>query len=177
MRNQPDLLSHVRIASPCPALWSEMTGDDRRRFCKLCSKHVYNIVEMTRDEASAWLAEQVESPCVRIYRRNDGTVLTADCPVGLRRIRHGLARAVGAIAILAFVVLDAFALVAANGTTRQRAIRARQFEPFNTVAKWLNPPVFRGQMVMGSLRAPSTAMLGRVSAGAYPATPADPNGN
>ena len=42
------------------------------------------------------------SPCVRFYRRFDGTVLTADCPVGLRKLRFRRAAIAGiGIGILA----------------------------------------------------------------------------
>jgi hypothetical protein len=78
------ILDDIRIASPCPAEWAEMVGDDRARFCASCSKHVYNISAMTAEEATALIREREGRLCVRIYRRNDGTVLTADCPVGVR---------------------------------------------------------------------------------------------
>jgi hypothetical protein len=78
------ILDEIRIASPCPAEWSEMAGDDRARFCASCSKHVYNISAMTAEEATSLIREREGRLCVRIYRRTDGTVLTADCPVGAR---------------------------------------------------------------------------------------------
>jgi hypothetical protein len=74
-----------------------MAGDDRTRFCGSCSKHVYNIASMTADEAKALIVETEGRVCLRIYKRKDGTVLTADCPVGLakvapgRRVRRALA--------------------------------------------------------------------------------------
>ncbi len=39
---------------------------------------------MTVDAALALVSRPGSSPCVRFYRRADGTVLTADCPVGAR---------------------------------------------------------------------------------------------
>ena len=43
---------------------------------------------MTRADAEALLAERVDGVCVRFYRRFDGTILTADCPVGVKaRVR------------------------------------------------------------------------------------------
>ncbi len=45
------VLEDVRIASPCSASWEDMTGDARVRFCGKCAKNVYNLSEMTRDEA------------------------------------------------------------------------------------------------------------------------------
>ena len=77
--------------------WDQMTGDDRARFCSLCSLHVYNIAEMTRKQAVALISETEGRICGRIYRRSDGTVITKDCPVGLRAIRRRLARTAGAV--------------------------------------------------------------------------------
>ncbi|APR87839.1 hypothetical protein A7982_13188 [Minicystis rosea] len=85
------LLENVRIASPCTASWDAMTGDDRVRFCGQCQKNVYNLSAMPRDEAERLLAERDGAMCVRLYRRTDGTVLTADCPVGVRKKRVRLA--------------------------------------------------------------------------------------
>jgi hypothetical protein len=82
------LLERVSIASPCSADWSSMTGDDRARFCSECQKHVYNIASMTSEEAEAFLRGAGGEACLRLYRRADGTVLTSDCSVGVRRRRR-----------------------------------------------------------------------------------------
>src|SRR5688572_18299741 len=81
------LLDSIQIASPCTASWEAMTGDDRSRFCSECRLSVYNIAAMTREEAEALIVEKEGRLCARIYRRADGTVLTRDCPVGLRAVR------------------------------------------------------------------------------------------
>ena len=97
-REPPSLLDDVRIASPCPARWEDMIGDDRVRFCGQCTKNVYNLSALPREEGEALLrAAQTREVaggaglCVRIYRRSDGTVLTADCPDGARRKKRRLA--------------------------------------------------------------------------------------
>jgi hypothetical protein len=82
------LLDQVQIAAPCHADWDEMVGDDRVRFCGQCEKNVYNLSSMPREEAEAFLVEREGKVCVRLYKRHDGTVLTADCPVGVRRRRR-----------------------------------------------------------------------------------------
>jgi hypothetical protein len=82
------LLDNVRIASPCKADWDEMIGDARVRFCASCQKDVYNLSEMARQDAESFLREKAGNACVRLYRRADGTVLTADCPVGQRKRRR-----------------------------------------------------------------------------------------
>lgn len=42
---------------------------------------------MTKNEAEAFLRQKGASVCLRFYRRSDGTIMTDDCPVGLRRLR------------------------------------------------------------------------------------------
>jgi hypothetical protein len=97
------LIDDVRIASPCNVSWDAMKGDDRVRFCGECAKNVYNLSALSRDEATRLLAEREGSICVRLYRRADGTALTADCPVGVRRkrVRLALYGAAGAGALTA----------------------------------------------------------------------------
>ncbi len=91
-------LESLRIASPCLARWDEMVGDERARFCALCQKNVYNLSAMTRREAEDLVASREGGLCARLYRRADGTVLTADCPVGRRRrAARWLRRAVASI--------------------------------------------------------------------------------
>jgi hypothetical protein len=79
------LLDRITIASPCSASWDDMVGDDRVRFCGKCEKNVYNLSSMESAEAEALLREHEGNVCVRLYRRQDGTVLTSDCPVGVRK--------------------------------------------------------------------------------------------
>jgi hypothetical protein len=98
-------LDRIRIASPCPVSWERMTGDDRVRFCDECKLQVYNIGEMTRAETEALIAKTEGRLCARIYRRADGTVITRDCPVGLRAIRRRVTKS----ATAAFVAVMALA--------------------------------------------------------------------
>ena len=80
-------LDDVKIATPCHARWDDMIGDEKVRFCGKCQKDVFNLSAMTRDDAETLLRERSGSMCARLYRRTDGTVLTADCPVGVRAKR------------------------------------------------------------------------------------------
>ncbi|MBV9211584.1 MAG: hypothetical protein JOZ52_13180 [Acidobacteria bacterium] len=87
-----DPLSRVKVAAPCSADWESMIGDARRRFCSQCELNVYNLSEMTKREAEEFLNQSEGRLCVRFYRRADGTILTQDCPVGLRAMRRRLKR-------------------------------------------------------------------------------------
>jgi len=97
-------LDGVKVAAPCPADWGKMVGDERVRYCNQCELHVYNLSGMTRREAEALVTSAEGRLCVRFYRRADGTILTRNCPVGLRAIRRKVSRVAGAAlsAVLGF---------------------------------------------------------------------------
>src|SRR4051794_9730236 len=92
-----DQLGSLRIAAPCPASWDKMAGDERVRHCTLCTLNVYNFAEMTRGEVHELLARTEGRVCARLYRRADGTVLTRDCPTGLRAVRQRASRIAAAL--------------------------------------------------------------------------------
>jgi len=92
-----DPLSHIRIAAPCRADWERMRGNERVRFCGECSMNVYNLSNMSKKDAEALILSAEGRLCVRYYNRADGTILTANCPVGLQAIKRrvsGVSRAV-----------------------------------------------------------------------------------
>ena len=98
------VLDDIRVAAPCRASWDAMTdvsGDGRVRACGDCNKRVYNLSEMTRDEAQALLVAHEGKLCVRYYRRADGTILTKDCAVGVGKRRRRRWVAAGIIATFA----------------------------------------------------------------------------
>jgi hypothetical protein len=95
------VLNQIQVASPCTADWNQMTGDDRTRHCGACQKNVYNLSGMTRAEAEALLIERNGDLCVRYYQRQDGTILLADCTVGVQRKRDRRRTAARAAAIVA----------------------------------------------------------------------------
>ena len=97
MTERTDFLGRVRVASPCRANWERMEGDERVRFCRECNLNVYNLSGMTRREAESLVAETEGRLCARFFRRADGTVLTKDCPTGLRAVRRRVARQVAAL--------------------------------------------------------------------------------
>lgn len=109
------LLDQVQIASPCDAPWEGMTGNELARRCARCDREVFNISAMSRQDAEAFLRERVapdrERICGLFFRRSDGTIITADCPVGLAAIRRR-ARIVAAriAAALGLTVLTGVAL-------------------------------------------------------------------
>jgi Carboxypeptidase regulatory-like domain len=109
-----DESGNFRIAVPCEASWEGMAGDERVRHCSLCSLNVYNFAEMTRDEVRELLLRTEGRVCARLYRRADGTVLTRDCPKGLRAVRQRAFRAATAL-IAALLSLPSLAFGSTSG--------------------------------------------------------------
>lgn len=103
------LLTQVKVASPCPVKWEDMTGGDAIRHCRQCDLHVYNFSNMKAAEAERILASRTpgERLCAYFYRRADGTILTQDCPVGIaawkHRARANIRRIAAAIGFVAAV--------------------------------------------------------------------------
>ena len=127
------MLDDIRIASPCTVGWDGMTGSDRVRNCGLCKLNVYNISEMSRDEATALIRESEGRLCVRLFRRQDGTVVTRDCTARFQAIRRKIMTlACGLLTIIGFV-LGAASL----GRRNENALR--KIEPIKSVMDWVDP--------------------------------------
>ncbi|HKE04678.1 MAG TPA: carboxypeptidase-like regulatory domain-containing protein [Blastocatellia bacterium] len=94
-------LDRLYIASPCSADWDEMSGDDKVRFCNRCNINVYNISALSRIQVEELIVKSEGRFCAKLYRRMDGTIITRDCPVGLRAVRrrvsHAASAALGAL--------------------------------------------------------------------------------
>jgi len=65
--------------------------DERVRFCSQCNLNVYNLSGMSRREAEALVMKTEGRLCVRFYRKADGSILTQNCPVGLKAIKRRVA--------------------------------------------------------------------------------------
>lgn len=155
------LVQLVEIASPCTASWDEMQGDDRSRFCSHCKLNVYNLAVMTEQEAERLIIEKEGKLCTKIHRRADGTVITRDCPVGLRAVRRRMAwaalKAVAAVLAIAAVVRQ---VVTARSATfdyerwKKAGVPASPPPPFHqvraVVGRWLDSSAPQPmQIIMG----------------------------
>lgn len=149
MARQLTILENSRIAAPCSMSWHAMKGDDRVRYCDACRLNVYNLIDMDSDAADALIREKEGDVCIRLYQRPDGTLITSNCPVGLRAARRRLTRAVSAIAAC-FAFMITAATFGAFGNAGATRLRLRQ--PFVRIVNWLTPtpvPVNRPQILMG----------------------------
>jgi hypothetical protein len=74
-----EVLDSITIPVPCPVPWEDMHGDHRTRFCDKCSQNVHDVSELTSAEAVQLVTAGEKMPCLRLFRRPDGRVMTADC--------------------------------------------------------------------------------------------------
>jgi hypothetical protein len=106
-------LDDVRVAAPCNVDWDAMYGNERVRFCDQCQLNVYNLSEMTRAEAERLIGNSEGRLCIRYYRRRDGSILTQNCPVGLRALKRRMSRiatAIGSTVLSFFAGLGVYGL-------------------------------------------------------------------
>ncbi len=162
-------LNNVRIASPCSADWSQMYGDERKRFCGDCKLNVYNLSGMTKGDAEALIMNAEGRLCVRFYQRADGSVITKDCPVGWAGVKHRtklVATAAASLLMAIFtgvffvslfankktsigpqVVMGAIAVSNSNRTVNER--------PRYVMGNVATPPKKRMSEVKGEVEAPT----------------------
>lgn len=156
-------LDTVSVASPCTASWDDMAGTNQVRFCQQCQKNVYNLSAMNRRQAQALIHQREGRLCVRFYRRADGTVLTDDCPVGLRAVRRRLALVAGCATAAFFAVINLgtglfIGASAQAGSGSGSGVGAAG--PLATVRSWLGltPPPPPPPPLMGKFVAPTAVM-------------------
>lgn len=139
----------LRVASPCKASWSAMAGDDRVRHCHLCDLNVYNLSAMTEAEAAALVREREGRLCVRFYRRQDGTVITRDCPVGWSAALSSMRRAVAITVVALLGILSLSAALVGRSPGRVRA-GLDALQPFKWAREHSQPRMGK-MMVVGEI--------------------------
>ncbi|MEP6756270.1 MAG: hypothetical protein ABJA67_12270 [Chthonomonadales bacterium] len=131
-------LDAIQIAKPCPVSWDSMQGDDRIRNCSGCNCKVYNIVNFTREEAEELLLAN-KPPCLRIYQRPDGKVMTKDCIEGVRiehwRLRRMIMRSV--VLLLTLIPAIPYAAAATKEEIRLNILNTKWREAHLGNLSWL----------------------------------------
>lgn len=73
------------ISQHCTANWEQMRGDDKRRFCEHCQRHVHNVSAMSPTERETFARPENMRECVFYSQRNDGEVADLSFLVRVRR--------------------------------------------------------------------------------------------
>ncbi|MEO7716805.1 MAG: hypothetical protein ABIY70_11415 [Capsulimonas sp.] len=133
-------LQQIEVASPCHESWSEMDGEGAVRHCGKCARNVYNLSEMTTAQAQALVAANEGKLCVRFYRRSDGTMMTKDCPVGVRVARRRYVTALSWAASLAVASIVGTTRPAhADNPPAAKAFLGEMAAPIHAAAKTTAP--------------------------------------
>jgi hypothetical protein len=69
----------LKIVRPCSEDWNAMEGDERKRFCAQCGKHVFNLSAMTPREGQAFAEETQGRVCVAYVRSEEGKIISPNC--------------------------------------------------------------------------------------------------
>jgi hypothetical protein len=156
---ESEALGTIRIANPCSERWEQMSGDERVRHCAKCQLKVYNFAELTAAEARQLILTSQGRLCGRLYQRRDGTILTQDCPVGLRRARVALAAALSVAAGVVIAMVSgglgarvssahAAAVPAFSELAERAEMFARGLPLIGELIEWLDPSPVMGEIVM-----------------------------
>src|ERR1043165_2961495 len=91
-----------KLSFQCPVKWESMAGDESKRFCDNCQKHVHNISLMTADERARLLAKKTDGAehlCVTYLKRPDGEMVTPENTPPSKILRFGIAAGLSASAL------------------------------------------------------------------------------
>jgi hypothetical protein len=156
MRKCDSPLDHLTVAAPCNVGWDNMVGSERVRFCGQCSLNVYNLSAMSKGEAERLVSQTEGRLCVRYYRRADGTILTKNCPIGLRALKRRLSR-IASASISA--VLSFFAgILAVTGLHERAQFPAMQIPAATQGAIEPTEKLPERSLFMGKYTAPEQSM-------------------
>jgi hypothetical protein len=145
-----------------------MQGDERMRFCRHCAKNVYNFSAMTAAEAALLIREKEGKLCGRFYQRADGTMLTADCPVGAARYWRQVKTLAGAAVATLVMTFGSISLARQTEEESQALERSR-------LARFREEAVDRVKGWLG-IRKPVMPLLGDVCISGKIALPLPPPG-
>ena len=156
--NQKEL--KVQFTTPCDASWNEMQGHKRKRFCGSCQKNVYNLVGLRTEEIRDFMCRHEGQACVRLFMRQDGTVLGSDCKGGLaQKAAHSSKLMLFAMGLFLTSLLVALVRGESHVQSWKSAIESKQHSLKANPTK-----------VMGEAR--GRAMMGKVSRDVIMGTPA-----
>ena len=83
------------ISSPCSVKWDDMQTDQDDisiRFCGDCKRNVHNLSSLSDEEVVVLLDKKTagERVCTYFYRKDDGTLVTDNCPKQMKQMRNRL---------------------------------------------------------------------------------------
>ena len=97
-RRKRDIKNQIQsyfISSPCSIKWDDMQAEQSNssvRFCGDCKLNVHNLSSLSDEEVVVLLNKKAsgERVCTYFYRKEDGTLVTDNCPKQLQQVRNRL---------------------------------------------------------------------------------------
>jgi hypothetical protein len=126
--------------------WDQMAGDDRIRFCNLCQRNVYNLVQLSRPEIDQIWKDEPERVCARMVRNESGQLVTRE------NVNEGKLRKYQFSTLFLFMLMTAAAPLAAISPTVYRATKG-----------WLNS--WLGDTATQNANTVSTVIAGEILMG------------
>jgi len=153
----------ILIPKPCSADWNAMTGDEQRRLCAQCNKHVHNLSALPPRELRQFVEKHDGTACIAYVLREDGNMLTA--PRWPRLAAFTARVRLGCLWLLAFALPSIFAGCAQRATNSYNGLTKGTPLPGSP-----QPPQTRqahrsddGHMILGEIPPKQTSIrLGRV---------------
>lgn len=140
----------LKIVRPCTADWNAMAGDERKRFCEQCGKHVFNLSAMTGPEGKAFAEETQGRECVAYVQSAEGTIAT---PNPFERLMMRVSGRLPRMAAMLSILLPAALASCVNRKpTNQPVTPGTPMAPPNPVTRHITEDP-DGQMVVGKVRA------------------------
>ena len=150
------LFEKLHVAGPCPVRWASLQGDARARFCPRCRREVYDLAAMSQSEAVELIRAHHRNLSTDFYRRDDGRIVTANCPAPSRaeemgvfaRSFHGVRLFAGVATVLLLLAAGVFHFAAELSQILEDPIEQH-------TGNWRNPPGWPSSPVR-SVRLPVT---------------------
>lgn len=168
-------LEQLRVISPCHEDWEKMSGDDRKRFCSQCDRHVHNLSAMSRRQVETLAREATGRLCVNYVPDSEGNPLTLSDRSAGYRLRWGVARGFAMLAGVVTLMLapthDAQASV--NKDMRSKLDPARLVETgrkIPAVSKTYERLLPANQVFLGRIAVKPTPTRGKVQIRPQPLT-------
>jgi hypothetical protein len=143
MKKNNDLLDRLNISRPCGADWSQMRGDEQKRFCSECNKFVYDFSQMSRQEGERAVLASHDEMCARITRDAAGSIVTLESSL-TTRITGGRASPLAA-AVLLGVGATALAMTACTG----KPATVSSINATDNIVATAQPSYVRPETIMG----------------------------
>lgn len=143
-----------------------MEGDERKRFCARCGKHVFNLSAMTEREGKAFAEETQGRECVAYVRSDEGRIVA---PNRFERLMLGISGRLPRMAALFTMMLPAALVSCVSRKPASFPVTpgtpVAPLEPVTrTIRQQADGPMTLGEPAMASTREagkPEGPMLGK----------------